>query len=106
MAEQVFVVGCGSRRRALHHARGCGTGEAHLERASDSAGDVVVHREQILQPTFVALGPELEAVGGVHQLSAHAYAVAHTLDSRCQKRAHVQAVSDRAEVRLAALEIE
>ncbi len=65
-------------------------GERHPERLGDGRGDLLLHREDVLQDAVVAVGPEMEPVGAVDELGGNADAVAGLADAPLQHRPHPQ----------------
>jgi hypothetical protein len=76
------------------------------QRLGDRSRDLVLDHEHVVDVAIEALGPQVIAVGDVHQLRADAQAVAGLADAALEHRLHVQSLADLAHVDLRALELE
>ncbi len=81
------------------------TGQRHLEPIGDRARDVVLNREDVIELPVVPLGPQMIAVGGVHELHADPNAVAGLAHASLEHGRDVEARGNFAHIHLLALEL-
>ena len=77
--------------------------EMRLDRGHDLLGDVVLHREDVVQLAVVLLGPDVLAAPGVDQLAGDAQPPAGRAHAALQHVAHAEVARDLAHVDRAAL---
>ena len=74
--------------------------QARRQRAGDSAGDALLHGEDVAQLVVVLLGPQLRAVGGVAELHRDPHALAHAPHTAAHDVAGIQRPADLGERQL------
>ena len=66
-------------RRLAPHPRRLGDQDLRPDRTDDAVGDVVLQLEDVGQLAIVAVGPQVDAVRGIDQLSGDAHPARRTL---------------------------
>ena len=95
------------RREVLRRRASCGSpvaAEREAQPVSDRRGDLVLHREDVLDHAVVAVGPELVAVGGIHQLHRNAQAGARASQRSFKHGGNTQLGTHRTQVLVLPLE--
>src|ERR1019366_243484 len=59
--------------------------ELHLQHIDDTLGDVVLHREDILESPVIALGPQMGTGGGVNELYRDPHPLCRALHAAFQQ---------------------
>ena len=78
----------------------------YSQRLHDRLRDIILNREDILQLTVVALGPQVISISDVHQLRGDAELVPHLPYTALEHRRHLELAPDVADVFAPALERE
>src|SRR5439155_11417069 len=70
----------------------------------DVLGDLVLNRKHILQLAVVDIGPEVKSIADVDELGADTKAIAGFAHTTAQNSAHIELLTDSADVIVAAFE--
>ena len=93
-AFQVEVIGFRTLRLHLHQRLLRPSQQRHPQGVRDSAGDLVLDGEDVLQLPFVRLGPEVEAVRDLGELGGDAHPVPGLAHASFQDRRHTKLAAD------------
>ena len=77
-----------------------------LQRLHDRAGNLVLHRENVIERPVIGLRPQVRAVGGADQLRGNAQLVAGLAHTAFQHMGDVQLLRDLSDLDVLALESE